>query len=322
MSTINKVFFLFVFLFFIITSIVYTQTIKDVVYLKNGSIVKGTIIEMIPNQSIKIQTGDGSIFVYSMAEIDRITKEEVSKSTGSFGQGVNLFSGDELPAMFSIFGGISLPVGDFSKEEDNHSGGAKTGFTAGFQYVSSGGMIGYLLQLLYIQNSMKEWIDPFTIYRSSLIANGYNYDMGSWRQIQIFGGPKVGTTQKNGPNFFIAPLIGVNLCISPKITGDVSGSYGVSLNYSPYYTSVPITGKGEVPSIIEIAFAYGVATEFVFGNFSMGVKYLAAEPKYDIEGKVKFSGRNSYASISGEYSGKIKYEPNISVLLVYVGFVF
>jgi len=47
----------------------------DVVYLKSGSIVKGTIIEQTPNVSIKIQTQDGSIFVYKMTEVEKMTKE-------------------------------------------------------------------------------------------------------------------------------------------------------------------------------------------------------------------------------------------------------
>jgi len=36
----------------------------DVVYLKNGSVITGSIIEQIPNETIKIQTRDGSVFVY------------------------------------------------------------------------------------------------------------------------------------------------------------------------------------------------------------------------------------------------------------------
>jgi hypothetical protein len=49
--------------------------LQDVVYLKNGSIVRGTIVEQVPNQSLKIQTRDGSVFVYEMAEVTKITKE-------------------------------------------------------------------------------------------------------------------------------------------------------------------------------------------------------------------------------------------------------
>lgn len=51
-------------------------TLVDVVYLKNGGILVGNIIEQIPNESLKIQTKDGSVFVYSMSDIARIAKEK------------------------------------------------------------------------------------------------------------------------------------------------------------------------------------------------------------------------------------------------------
>lgn len=53
---------------------------RDVVYLKNGSIIKGTVTEIVPDKHIKIATADGSIFVYVMAEIDKMSKEEVAYS--------------------------------------------------------------------------------------------------------------------------------------------------------------------------------------------------------------------------------------------------
>ncbi|MFN4084273.1 MAG: hypothetical protein ACK4K9_11640 [Bacteroidia bacterium] len=51
------------------------QQLVDVLYLKNGSVIRGTIIEQVPNVQIKIQTKDGNIFVYKIEEIERITKE-------------------------------------------------------------------------------------------------------------------------------------------------------------------------------------------------------------------------------------------------------
>ena len=42
----------------------------DVVYLKNGSIIKGIIVEQVPNQSMKVKTSDGSIFNFQMNEIE------------------------------------------------------------------------------------------------------------------------------------------------------------------------------------------------------------------------------------------------------------
>jgi hypothetical protein len=51
-------------------------TWQDVVYLKNGSVIKGLIIEQVPNESLKIQTADGSIFVYEMNQVAKIAKEQ------------------------------------------------------------------------------------------------------------------------------------------------------------------------------------------------------------------------------------------------------
>jgi hypothetical protein len=50
-------------------------TLQDVVYLKNGSVIRGMILEQIPNKTIKIQTADGSIFVYEMTSVVKIVKE-------------------------------------------------------------------------------------------------------------------------------------------------------------------------------------------------------------------------------------------------------
>jgi hypothetical protein len=48
---------------------------QDVVYLKNGSIIRGVIIEQIPNVSIKIETVGENVFFYKIDEIEKLTKE-------------------------------------------------------------------------------------------------------------------------------------------------------------------------------------------------------------------------------------------------------
>ena len=54
------------------------QSFQEVVYLKNGSIIRGLIVEQIPNKSLKIQMADGSIFVYEMTDVEKITKEQIT----------------------------------------------------------------------------------------------------------------------------------------------------------------------------------------------------------------------------------------------------
>jgi len=53
------------------------QNYEDVVYLNNGSIIHGVVIEQIPNKSLKIQTRDGNVFVFNFTDVQKMTKELV-----------------------------------------------------------------------------------------------------------------------------------------------------------------------------------------------------------------------------------------------------
>ena len=64
-------------------TLAFSQESIDVVYLKNGSIIKGEITEMIPNDHIKIKTEGGNIFVYTFDEIEKMEKE-TSKGSSPF----------------------------------------------------------------------------------------------------------------------------------------------------------------------------------------------------------------------------------------------
>lgn len=50
------------------------QRYDEVVYLKNGSEIHGIVIEQIPEQSLKVQTSDGSIYVYPYEEVEKVAK--------------------------------------------------------------------------------------------------------------------------------------------------------------------------------------------------------------------------------------------------------
>src|SRR5258708_14302 len=76
--------FLPLFVFLIGMGICRSASAEDVVYLKNGSIIHGTITEEVPGQSIKIETNDGNVFVYGVKEIKKITHSKpVAQSNNS-----------------------------------------------------------------------------------------------------------------------------------------------------------------------------------------------------------------------------------------------
>lgn len=55
------------------------QNNRDAVYLKNGNIIKGTVIEMVTNDYVKLLAQDGSQFIFKMEDVLKIEKEQVEK---------------------------------------------------------------------------------------------------------------------------------------------------------------------------------------------------------------------------------------------------
>ena len=70
---------------FVMASPAFAQQMEDVVHLKNGGLIRGTIIEQIPGESLKIKTRDGNVFVYTMDEIAKMSKEPVMGMRGQIG---------------------------------------------------------------------------------------------------------------------------------------------------------------------------------------------------------------------------------------------
>ena len=282
---------------------------KDIVYLKNGSVIKGMILEMIPEKTIKIQTADGNIFVYNMSEVEKVGKEAAAapapttetkppaERPGNEGQrsyesqrgmqGQNS-TNEGAGAKFSIYGGISLPMGDFAKKwgegDDKGLGAAKTGWSAGMQFVSSGA-VGIILDGNYSQNKL----DLPTSYTTM----AGKYEWTGWSSILALAGLKLGTDNATGSNFFISPLVGALFGTSPKVDFTPAGSSAS--------TSWMASGTGT-------AVAYGGALQILFGeHINLSAKYIVSKPKFK-------------GSVNGQ---DYESDPmNITFLLVSLGFAF
>lgn len=55
----------------------FPQKTKDVLYLKNGSMIFGKLVEA-NNENYRIQTSDGSILIYPAAEVEKFTRDKPS----------------------------------------------------------------------------------------------------------------------------------------------------------------------------------------------------------------------------------------------------
>jgi hypothetical protein len=76
----NKIFF-FLIAFVLFISVSYTifaqtnQHFQEIIYLKNGTIIKGIILEHLADKSIRVKTTDQSEVIYKAEEVDHIVKE-------------------------------------------------------------------------------------------------------------------------------------------------------------------------------------------------------------------------------------------------------
>lgn len=61
----------------IVSMSVFSRTCLETVYLKNGSIIKGVIVEYQPEKSVKILTADNSVFVCNVGDIEKVTREPI-----------------------------------------------------------------------------------------------------------------------------------------------------------------------------------------------------------------------------------------------------
>jgi hypothetical protein len=72
--------------FFIVTLILLTPAVTaqevDHVYLKNGSLIRGKILEIEPENHIKIQDLCGNIWYYEIGQVEKITSEPFTQGTG------------------------------------------------------------------------------------------------------------------------------------------------------------------------------------------------------------------------------------------------
>lgn len=68
------------------------QRYDEVVYLKNGSEIRGSVIEYTSGETIKIQTRDGSVFVFQSNEVERISiVRNIKEKTAGLEQGHRWF---------------------------------------------------------------------------------------------------------------------------------------------------------------------------------------------------------------------------------------
>jgi hypothetical protein len=156
--------------FFGISYITFTQEVhKDTIYLKDGTIIQGKIIEQIPDKSVKIETTDNLILTYQQEEVEKITKGKVKVAGEDNANKNGLKPG--YKGIIEI--GYGIPSGD------KGASGVKVNFVNGIQFNSFTSLgIGVGLFMNYEGTFMPVFAD-FRLYPLNKKATPYfAFNMG------------------------------------------------------------------------------------------------------------------------------------------------
>ncbi|MBO8152298.1 MAG: outer membrane beta-barrel protein [Candidatus Marinimicrobia bacterium] len=87
----------------------------DVIYLKNGDVAKGMIVENVPNDYVKLEIPGGTILTFKYSEIERFAKEKIETSNSS-NHSFNESSGLSASSDFDLDFGFK--IGYYSPSEE------------------------------------------------------------------------------------------------------------------------------------------------------------------------------------------------------------
>ncbi|MDL2323166.1 hypothetical protein LJC52_04175 [Bacteroidales bacterium OttesenSCG-928-A17] len=197
----------------------FTQgNMQDVIYLKNGGVIRGIIIEQVPNKSFKIQTADESIFVFSIDEVDKIAKE-ISKNNVEQKDPTNK---TRIGYRGIIELGYELGTGDYGLDR------VKLNIINGYQ-INSIFSVGLGMGFRYYYDAEALLIPIFADFRATFLDRnispyfsfgiGYSFDA---------------TNELNGVGLMLSPNIGISFKTPDKNRINVGLGYEIQ-NMEFYY---------------------------------------------------------------------------------------
>lgn len=208
--TMKKILLFFAFLMFVCAG--YAQNYQEVVYLKNGSVIRGTVIEQAPGSYIKVKTSDGSIFAYNYSDVEKIVKDTnttVRRSNDRSNSGLRLgYKG-------FVDLGYSVGFGDYSADR------AEFSTTHGVQinkYIFAGAGVG----VNYFYDNEKVGVPIYVDARYTALD----------KRITPFVEAKVGYAVGDVDGVYASPSVGCRFRMGNK------SAFNVSVGYTLFTTEV------------------------------------------------------------------------------------
>jgi len=217
---------------------------EDVIYLKDSSVVRGVIIEQVPNQTVKIQTNQLNVYVYRIDDILKITKEKIQEPPKERKFNFKIESAKDGNIKKSGYTNISeinlgFVVGSSPMDDlalDGAFGDITRNFSIGIQtvngyqfnpYFNLGAGVGLqfhsIMLMVPLFADMRFTLMPTRFAPYISFAAGY-----SLTPLDIFGFKEVGDDNKGG--ILLSPAVGVKFFVKPRLAMNL----GLGLRYQEF----------------------------------------------------------------------------------------
>ena len=201
-----------------LSSTAQAQDYRDVVFLKNGSVIKGFYKELYPSDSLRMETIDGGVLVCAFSDIERIAKERTRIYV------VNTQEADILPPrVWRPKGYIgSIEYGRDVNSSDSHIVTSSFFTVHGYQF-NPYFFVGLGLGIQHMEYENGGLRLSFTESTVPLFADIKIHLLKS--RIAPFVAGRVGYCVRGFKGFYLNPSAGVSFGISPRTGGYLALGY-------------------------------------------------------------------------------------------------
>ena len=199
------------------------ETIKDTVYLNDGSYIEGLVLNPGSEGSIQVQTEDGAILFLQNARVLKIAlhaprppKETQGQDRYQYGNQVS------KPSFFKIDAGSAFPIGEMAGSNSYYAGFAKPGFMASLHVwrpVSASSF--WNINLAYTTLPVKEEAQKSVFQEYFQQQQGSSvriteFSAGRWNSLKLGVGFTFKVKLHDELQAYIQPEIGIIRLVSPE----------------------------------------------------------------------------------------------------------
>ncbi|MEW6510137.1 MAG: hypothetical protein AB1428_04185 [Bacteroidota bacterium] len=239
--------------------------LEDILLLKDGSIVRGTLVESVRGSYIRFHTTQHGLKVFGLSEVEKVTRlpkgiPDDELISNYFDEDVSRLADDARPV--AVVGGVAIPYGRFARSSTSGGGAMESGVSVGLD-------VGLRLvpKWRWLTTGMYS-----ELRRGALeVVDGFEEARGvpSARMIWLLTGMELRTEGNTAWKWRAIVQTGALVSTFP------------GFDYTVHGTPTTLIRSGRIESSSSTEFAVCIGGGVSVSRFSLTVRLLSASARYD-----------------------------------------